>query len=384
MTRSTVVVTDRVWTVAGLEPRARGELFQAIVVAQLVDDSSGAPLTGPVRISSTSAGLDERVAGSGFVGLAGVPIRVFPQLATSGYALEVLIEAGGYETRHEQVAVATQPGFPGTFVNAELGVLRMRRIPTVVRVGTYDLDAANRPQPLGAVSARISGWWPSLDQLGNAAAVTPLLGIGPGLSVRRPVGTALDVPAFGTPAEPPRHLVGGAAPGATTLAVTHTSGLTAGDLVGLDLPDTERAEHVEVTAIDGPADLLSPASVSLRFPLRTGHADGSAVVRLVVPGPAVAVATTTAEALAGDRTLQVSTLTGLAAGQVVRITSAAAPAEYRTTDDYELITDTDGVGRLAPLSGVAAVVVVATAGALSASARLTVTPPSVATDLTLT
>ena len=94
-------------------------------------------------------------------------------------------------------------------------------------------------------------------------------------------------------------------------------------------------------------------------------------------------ATTTAEALEGDRTLRVTTLAGLAAGQVVRITGGAAPAEYRTTDDYELITDVDGVGGFAPLSGIAAVIVAATAGALGASTRLNVTAPSAAIDLTL-
>ncbi len=384
MTRSTVIARDRAWTVSELEPRARGELFQAIVVGQLVDDATGSPLNGPIRVASGTDGLRQRVAGSGFAGLVGVPTRVFPQLATSGYALDVVIEADGYETRHEQVAFAVQAGFPTSFVNAELGILRMRRVPSLVAVGTYDLDAANRPQPLGAVTARIGGWWPSLDQLASPAVVTPLLGVGPGLSAPRPVGAGLDVPALGTPAEPPRTLVGGVAAGATSILVSTTGALTTGDLVGLDLADPERAEHVEVTAIDGPTDLLSPASMTLRFPLRTGHADGSAVIRLVAPGPAAQVATTTAEALEGDRTLQVNTLVGLAAGQVVRITSGAAPAEYRTTDDYELITDADGVGRFAPLSGVAAVVVDATAGALSASARLTVNPPSAATDLTLT
>ena len=59
-------------------------------------------------------------------------------------------------------------------------------------------------------------------------------------------------------------------------------------------------------------------------------------------------------------------------------------AEYRVATRYEVTTNTDGVGRLAPLSGVAAVVVNATKGALSTSARHTLTQPSAAVDLTLT
>ena len=383
MTRSTVVAGHRAYTVSDLEPRARGELFQAVVVAQLIDDCTGVPLSRSVRISGSVGGLLPRVAGSGFAGLAGVPTRVFPQLATSGYTVDVVIEADGHETRHEQVVFAQQPGFAMSFANAELGVLRMRPVPGVVRVSTYELDAANRPQPLGAVAARISGWWASVDQLGDAPTATPLLGIGPGLSVARPTGSTLEVPALTTPPEPQRSLVGAVAAGASLIAVSNTGSLTRGDIVGLDLSDPELAEHVEVTALQRPADPLSPATVTLRLPLRAQHADGSPVVRLVVAGPGVPAATTTAEALEGDRTLRVTTLAGLAAGQVVRITSGAAPAEYRTTDYYELITDVDGVGGFAPLSGIAAVVVAATAGALGASTRLNVTAPSAAIDLTL-
>ena len=111
MTRSTVVAGYRAYTVSDLEPRARGELFQAVVVAQLIDDCTGVPLSRSVRISGNVGGLLPRVAGSGFAGLAGVPTRVFPQLATSGYTVDVVIEADGHETRHEQVVFAQQPGF---------------------------------------------------------------------------------------------------------------------------------------------------------------------------------------------------------------------------------------------------------------------------------
>jgi hypothetical protein len=355
-------------------------LFLAVVVAQLVDDATGAPLAGPIRISGDLEGLRPRVAGSGFAGLSGVPTRVLPLLDANAHTVEVTIAADGYETRHETVPFPAQAGF----ANAELGELRMRRVPSVLTVSTYDLDAANRTQRLGLVPARISGWWPTIAALGLAPTTTPLVGVGPGLSVRRATGAALDLPALGTPAEPARVLLQGVPPGASRIEVSNAGSLVVGDLVGLDLGDPERAERVEVTAIDGPADTLSPATVTVRFPFRTGHVAGGDVVRLVPPGPAAAVATTTAAAFEGDRTLRVSALAGLTEGQVVRITGGGGPVEFRTLARYELTTSTDGVGRFPPLSGVAAVVVTATSGAVSATARLTLTQPLAAVDLTLT
>jgi hypothetical protein len=380
MTRSVVVADHRAWTINALEPRAREELFQAVVVVQLVDDATGAPLAGPIRISGDLEGLRARVAGSGFAGLVGIPTRVLPLLDANAHTLDVTIAAEGYETRHVTVSFPAQAGF----TNAELGALRMRRVPSVLTVSTYDLDTANRTQALGLVPARISGWWPTVARLGLAPTTTPLVGVGPGLSVPRTTGAALDLPALGTPAEPARILLQGVPPGATRIEVSNTGSLVVGDLVGLDLGDPERAERVEVTAVDGPADTLSPATVTVRFPFRTGHAATGAVVRLVPPGPAAPVATTTAAALEGDRTLRVSALVGLTAGQVARITGGGAPAEYRTLARYELTTSSVGVGRFPPLSGVAAVVVAATSGTDSATARVTLTQPLAAVDLTLT
>jgi len=380
MSRSVVVADHRAWTISALEPRAREELFQAVVVAQLVDDATGAPLAGPIRISGNLAGLRARVAASGFAGLVGVPTRVLPLLDANAHSLEVTIAADGYETRHQLVSFPAQSGF----ASAELGVLRMRRVPSVLTVSTYDLDPANRPQPLGLVPTRITGWWSTVARLGLAPTTTPLVGLGPGLSARRTTGAALDLPTLGAPAEPARLLLQGVPPGATRIEVSNTGSLAVGDLVGLDLGDPDGAERVEVISIDGPADTLSPAAVTVRFPFRNGHAAAGAVVRLVPPGPAAAVTTTTEAAFEGDRTLRVSALAGLTAGQVVRITGGGAPAEYGTIARYELTTNTDGVGRFPPLSGVAAVVVAATSGAESATARLTLTRPLATVDLTLT
>jgi len=383
MTRSTVVANRLLYTVSGLEPRARGQIFQAVVVAQLVDGLAGAPVEG-ARVRTTFPGLGSRTAGSGFVGLAGVPSRALPSLRTTGYDVDVLVEADGYAPRQEVAAFLNQPGFPTSFDAADLGVLVMRRLPVVVPVSSYELDPSNRPMPLAGADVEVSGYWTSLRQLGSAAATTPLLAVTPGLSAQRPSGANIEVPPLTLPAEPARTLTLPVPVGATRIPVSNTGAIVPGDLVGLDLGDPERAERIEVVAVHGPADTLSPAELELRFPLAVRHGEGASAERIQTPGAAPPPVQLTAEALAGDRTLAVSSLAGIAAGQVVRISGGSAAAEYRTTDLYEVTTNGDGFGRFPAMTGLAAIAVSAVSGGLSATARLTLTQPSPAVDLTLT
>ncbi len=380
MSRSVVTFADRAHTVSGLEPRDRYEVFQAIVVVQLLDDLTGAPVTGPVQVSGDLPGLRPRVGASGFVGLVGVPSRVLPMLGGNAHTLELVIGAAGYEPRRELVPFPAQSGFTA----ADLGVRRLRRTAVSVAVSTYQTNAAGQPVPLDGATVRVAGWWARGAELAAAPRTTDLLGLAPGLSAARASGAALDVPALTSPVEPPRVLATGVGAGSTRLWVSNTGALAVGDLVGLDLSEPDRAERVEVSSVDGGIDLLAPTTLTLRWPLRHDHAADAAVVRLVAPAPGGTTATTTAATFEGDRSVEVSTLTGLPTGSVVRLSGGGVPAEYHVATRYELTTNTDGVGRLAPLSGVAAVVLDATKGALHTSARHTLTQPSAAVDLTLT
>ena len=97
------------------------------------------------------------------------------------------------------------------------------------------------------------------------------------------------------------------------------------------------------------------------------------------------MATQTAGSFEGDRTLRVSTLAGAGGGaggpDLGRRGAARSTARRHATT---LITNADGVGRFPALSGVAAVAVTATSGAANATARLSLTRPTAALDLTLT
>ncbi len=383
MTRSTVVTNHVRYTVSGLEPRARGAIVQALVSAQVVDALTGASIES-ASIRTQVRGLRARTASGGFVGLVGDPGRVLPALATTAYDVEVAIGAEGYLEREETVAFAVQPGFPATFDAARLGVRALHPSPVALRVGSYELDSSNRVVPLGAADVSVTGHWRSVADLPDPAATTALLAVAGGLSAPRPLGATLDVPTLSTPAEPARVLTAPVDAGTTRLPVSYVGALVVGDLVGLDLADPERAEWVEVVSVEGPADPLSPSELVLGFALRAGHAQHSPVQRILAT-PAAPSASLVAEAVAGDHTLVLSTLSGLGTGQVVRVAGGAAPAEFRSIARYELSTDSDGQGRFPPMTGVAAVAVTATSGGLGADARVTLTPPSSpAVDLTLT
>ena len=352
-------------------------------MAQLLDGLTGAAVTG-ASISTAFPGLRSRTASGGFVGLIGDPSRVLPGLATTSYDVDLVVEADGYAPRHEHVAFAVQPGFPESFVAADLGRLSLRRSPVALRAGTYELDPTNRPVALGGATVTVNGWWRTVDELGGPPAAGTIVGVGPGLSAARPSGSGIDVPALSMPAEAPRSLVAAVRPGDTRLQLTSAGALAAGDLVGLDLADPDRAERVEVVAVDGPADLLSPAQVDLRFPLASSHAEASPVRRIVAPGAAPPLVVLAEPALEGDRTLALSSLGGLGSGSVVRVAGGGVAPEYRVVDLYDLTTDGEGFARFPPITGLAALAVSAASGGLGAHARVTLTQPSPAVDLTLT
>lgn len=381
MTRSTIVANGRRYTVSGLEPRRRGAIFQAVVAARLVDDPTGRPVPG-ARVTTTFPGLRSRTAAGGFVGLVGDPSRAMSGLATTAYDVDVVLEANGYASRHETASFAAQPGFPTVFIPVDLGAVPMRRLPVDVRVGTYELDASNRPRPLAGATVSVTGHWRQVTDLVSGPGTDDLLAVTPGLRAPRPAGAPIDLPPLNQPAEPPRTLTTAASAGATRIAVSHTGGLVAGDLVGLDLGDTDRAERIEIVAVDGPADLQSPAELELRFPLAVGHRAGASAAR-IVPGPALTSTALMTASLAGDRTVTVGSLAGLP-GQVVRIGGGGAASEYCTAGRYELTTNSEGAGRFPPMTGMAAIEVSAVSGALSDTARVTLTQSPPAVDLTLT
>lgn len=382
MTRSRVVAGDLAYTVSGLEARARGDIHQAMATVRLVDALTGAPLAVPARVSTEVPGLRPQAAAGGYAGLSGVPSRVLPDLAATPRQVAFRVEADGYLPTVVVAAFAPQPGFPATFAASRLGVLPLGRSPVVVRVSTTELDATNRPVPAPGASVVLTGVWATLSGLGGASATPALLAVAPGLSAARPAGSTVDRPTLGAPPEPPRTLVRAAAAGEVTLGVSRAGAFVPGDLVGVDVGLTDRAERIEVVAVHGTADPESPAVLQLRYPLAHPHPEAAAVARLTV-GTAPIPAATTRAAGSGERTLAVTDLAGFGPGDLVRVSGGGAAAEYHLVDRYAATADAQGFSVLPPLTGYAAARVTASTATASGTATVSLTHPTPSLDLTL-
>ncbi len=363
MTRTTIVAGRRAYSVNFDDPRRRGDLHQSIVIAQLVDELTGRPVHGAVRVTSRLRGGRPKSVRGGVGGMTGVPSRLFPDLAGQPYQLDVRFEADGFvPLSMPTVPVPQQPGFPGQFADVDLGQVSLRRPPVEISVRTMQLDPQDRPVGLPGATVEITGIWRRVDALAGAPVAPNLVALRPALSAPRPQpGTTLERVTMTPVAEPVRRLLRPAEPGTRSLEVSRTGALAAGGVVGIDLADPDRVEHIAVDDVVGPADPGSPATVVLAFPVQNRHLEGGTVREVTPAGLGPPTADLTDEGLPGDATAFVTSAAPFAGGPVVRVTGGAEPDEYVRAGTYRVVTGADGYGRLPPLTRVAAVEVDASA-----------------------
>jgi hypothetical protein len=372
--RTAMVAGGRAYTVSFDDPRRRGDLYQSIVIAQLGDELTGQPVQGTVRVTPGLRGARAKTARDGVGGVAGVPSRLFPRLDQQQYEFDLRFEVDGFvPVVLDALPFATQPTFPGTFADLNLGQLALRRLPVAITVRTMRLDPQNRPIALPGATVEISGVWRTLQDVPGPSVGAGLVALGPALSAARPrPGTTLERVVMPLVPEPVRRLRRAAEPGTRSLEVSRTGGLMPGSVVAVDGADADRVEYIGVDHVVGPVDAESPAALVLAFPVRRPHRE-EATVQEVTPtvlGPPTA--DLTAGGLPGDATVFVSSLAPFGGGPIVRITGGPSPDEHVTTAMYRVVTDAEGYGRLPPLTRVAAVELVATApGPLAASTAFT-------------
>lgn len=380
MTRTTVTTAGTSYQVSTLEPRPRGTIFQAVVIARLVDRLTGAPVTTPTRIGTDTEGLRGRGTADGFVGLVATPTTALPALATQPYDVLLRVDAQGFAPRTETVTVPVQPAFPSAFKAVDLGPLELLRSPTVVEVRAYSYGLDPLPDPVPGATIAVTGHWALVADLDQPPDTSTPQAIGTPLAATHPAGASVDLPVLAQPAEPDRRLLAPAAAGQTRLRVSRAGGFVVGDLAGIDVTLPDLVERIEVVAVTAAADTESPAELELRYPLAHDHTELAPVVRLVAPAP-TGTNVLTRPAVTGDRTLHLSSGAPLA-GQVLRVGGGPAP-EYVVPTDYEVQADATGVGTLPPVSSLAAVRITATSGGLTGEARVSLGTPHRELDLTL-
>jgi hypothetical protein len=362
MDRSTIVSDGVSYLVNFDEPRARGDIYQAIVMAQLIDEITGEPLNVPVTVSTPLARVRTKVAQNGVVGVVGVPSWAFSALSGPTVDFEVSFDAPGYMTFTTTVSQAILPTFPTDFDSTDLGQLLMRRGPVSLSGTAVQLNAQNQAVPVGAAEVSISGIWRRLEDVDlSAPADAPnLLSISPSLYAERPQpGSDLEIVTLAPVAEPDRRLLKSTGPGDIELSVDQHFGVAAGSVVAIDIDDPDRIEHIEVQQVIGPSDTNSPATLRLRFPVKHRHRATVRVQRVNVPAIGAPDATLTDIGMPGDVTLFVDTTAAFGPSQTVRVRGGTSVSEYVECRPYLAVSDADGHYRLPRLARLAAVEVTA-------------------------
>ena len=273
MAREVVIAGDLPYTVNFDDPRRRGDLFQSLVLAQLFDELTGNPVSGPVTVTTNLAGARARTGRNGVAGLAGTPVRVFPRLDAQPYPFDVRFEVDGFlPLVRAPVTVVQQPTFPDTFADENLGLVGLRRQPVSFTVRALEPDLPNPPRPVANATIEISRVWRLVADLGNAPIAADIVALRPSLYAPAPQPTTtLELVSLNPVAEPDRLLTSGAPAGSRSIAVSSVGTLAANDVVGIDRADPDRVEHIVVDSIVGPSDPNSPATLVLAHPTQFAH-----------------------------------------------------------------------------------------------------------------
>ncbi len=122
--------------------------YQAVFLLPLVDEVTGAPLNGVAAVSADVAGVAVQVTSGSLVSGAAYVDRVFPELATKAYTVQLQIHAAGYQSVQFVVNIPIAANLP-----LMLPVLPLRRDP--VRLQGRVVKAADRtPVANGLVSSK--------------------------------------------------------------------------------------------------------------------------------------------------------------------------------------------------------------------------------------
>jgi hypothetical protein len=339
----------------------RADRTQALLQARCVDEFSGLPIAATLRVATTVPNVAARAGVQAMVGLVANPARRFPGLRDNSVNLDLSIECRRYLPRRLSATLGqinTSNGapadFPDYFTPVDFGAVALHREATRISGRCMAVQGGSR-LPLGNVSLSFAGIWPrfpAADQDPMAIVETPnLLALAQGLYAAREDGVAQVQGCLLTPqAGADKTLLATAAAGSTRVRLSDRIGLAVGAVLALQHADPERAEYLEIAAIDGASSADQPATITLAHPLRREHRVQANAVGVLVQNLGAANNLTRA-AIAGDQTLFLDGLNGLDAA-MARIGGGAA-AEYHRIERYQAVSDGEGYFRLPPLGRVA-------------------------------
>src|SRR5436305_644478 len=97
MARQIVQVESNLVTIAPDDPPPPiAQRYWALASVQLIDELTGQPPLGEIRVTSDVKAAHARAADGGIAVVIGIPQRAFPKLATTSYAVQVRAEVDGF------------------------------------------------------------------------------------------------------------------------------------------------------------------------------------------------------------------------------------------------------------------------------------------------
>jgi hypothetical protein len=366
MSRLTITADSVVYVVAADDAPPPGLRPSLLAGVRVLDELTGQPPGGPIAVTPGLAHSSARVAEGGLVGLAGIPLRAFPALATSGYTAGFLVDADGFVPRAVAVALPAVPTFPAAFGSPPVNDLALHRLPTVVRGRVVQVVMGQSVAVAGA-SVTVTGIWrtPPPANLHVPPDAPSLVSLAPALYFDRAAGVGQLNSVTLAPVLGDDKVTLDAVPaGAQAVRLSNSQNLLAGDILVLDPDDPYRAEYLSIQTIAAGSTPDQPARVTFTYSPALPHRL-STTARKVTPGAAGPAKTFAQDGWVGDPCVLLSNVSGLAATQQVQISGGAAPVEYHSAATFVSVSDPDGYYGFPPLSRVAQLEVVASKGAMT-------------------
>jgi hypothetical protein len=325
---------------------------------RLIDELTGKPPGSAVTLEC-DADATARVSGDGIVGLVGIPVHLFPNLAAQAYSLDVSISVQGYVPLTATMDFPADPQFPTRFSMVDHGDILLHRLPVTVRGRTRASGSGV------AASVSITGLWrtlppPDLDPPAEAPNIVSLF---PACLAARSSATARvrrrELVAVAGEDKTLREatLAGGAG-----LRLSDRINLSVGDILRIGDTDPWRVEYAEIAAIDGFTTADQPATVTLTLPAALAH-DRHTVVRKVIPQAPGGDNSVHRDAAPGDRCVFLASMTDLSGASIVELYEPGGSSEFHGVELFTTVADGDGFFRLPALSRVAQIEIEAAHGA---------------------
>jgi hypothetical protein len=352
-----------------------GQRNWALVEARVIDELTGLPPLAELAVASSNLGVVPRVAEGGIVGLAGIPVTAFSQLAATNYSAELSISADRYIPMGIEVNIASIPTFPALFNTTDIGQVNLHRAGTVI-IGRVSVSSGVTSAPAAGAAVTVTGIWRTAPPATVAVPPVPpnVVSLMPSLYfARSAAGTNLTVQAITQVVGADKQLLLDAQQTASLLQLSDCIGLVVNDVLAVDADDPFRTEYMTIQKIFAASTPDQPAKIQLTYPLQATHRY-NAPVRKVNLGAAGATTPLAADAIVGDLCAFVGNVATLQPAAFATVSDGVDPDEYHAVSYFDTTADAQGFYALPPLSRVAQLNLEANIGAVPPPITVTFSP----------